>query len=206
MVMRGDFRQDLLYRIQTIHIQLPPLREREGDIKELTDFHLSRLSAHYGVPPKVAGADFYEVLNNYNWPGNVRQLFNIVEQAFVAAGTGNTIYAMHLSDDLRIKIAKSNLQKKGKLESASKSRSQSTQDEFTKHEEQRRADSAVSSAVSNLLNEDMPSLKEFKGLAEKRYLEELQFRYSGDVAKILKVSGLSRSHFYALLKKHNLKD
>ncbi|GKT34657.1 sigma-54 dependent transcriptional regulator, partial [Aduncisulcus paluster] len=85
------------------------------DIRELTAFHLSRLSAQYGVPPKVASSDFYDVLDNYDWPGNVRQLFNVVEQAFVASGSGNTIYAMHLSDSLRIKLAKSNLRKSGKV-------------------------------------------------------------------------------------------
>lgn len=206
MVMRGDFRQDLLYRIQTIHIYLPPLRDREGDIKELTDFHLGRLSSQYGVPPKVASADFYEVLNNYNWPGNVRQLFNIVEQAFVASGTGNTIYAMHLSDDLRIKMAKSNLEKKSRADRAESDRKAELAASEKTDSSQAKPQSAFAATVSGLLGDDLPPLKLFKGMAEKRYLEELQSRYQGDVATILKISGLSRSHFYALLKKHNIKD
>ncbi len=209
MVARGDFRQDLLYRIQTIHIYLPPLREREGDIHELTTHHLSRLSSQYGVPPKVANSDFYDVLNNYDWPGNVRQLFNVVEQAFVASGTGNTIYAMHLSDALRIKMAKSNLRKKGGGEAYEVKQAEfgSKMEVSEKTELQENAPrSAFAATVSRLLSDDLPPLKLFKGMAEKRYLEELLARYQGDTPAILKISGLSRSHFYALLKKHGIKN
>ncbi len=206
MVKRGEFRQDLLYRIQTIHIYLPALRDRDGDIRELTNFHLARLSHQYGVPPKVAGADFYEVLNNYDWPGNVRQLFNVVEQAFVASGTGNTIYAMHLSDNLRIKMAKSNLQKKGRPVSNDTMRTSGRVESEKTDNTPVHSQSAFSATVSSLLGDDLPPLKLFKGMAERRYLEELQSRYQGDVPTILKISGLSRSHFYALLKKHNIKD
>lgn len=208
MVARGEFRQDLLYRIQTIHIYLPPLRDRDGDIRELTTHHLTRLSSQYGVPPKVANSDFYDVLNNYDWPGNVRQLFNVVEQAFVASGTGNTIYAMHLSDALRIKMAKSNLRKKG----GDVNETAKQPDFDTKMDVSEKTDlqgsspqSAFSATVSKLLNDDLPPLKLFKGMAEKRYLEELLARYQGETPTILKISGLSRSHFYALLKKHGIK-
>ncbi|TIH14090.1 sigma-54-dependent Fis family transcriptional regulator [Marinifilum sp. JC120] len=207
MVARGEFRQDLLYRIQTIHIHLPPLRAREGDIRELTAFHLSRLSLQYGVPPKVASSDFYEVLENYDWPGNVRQLFNIVEQAFVASGSGNTIYAMHLSDNLRIKLAKYNLKKSGSVslkdiptESVANSVSEK------KDTPELNRNSVFDNTVSNILTGELPPLKIFKGMAEKKYLEELLLRYAGETATILKISGLSRSHFYALLKKHGIND
>ncbi len=212
MVSRGDFRQDLLYRIQTIHIYLPPLRDRGGDIRELTSFHLSRLSSQYGVPPKVASSDFYDVLDNYEWPGNVRQLFNVVEQAFVAAGTGNTIYAMHLSDALRIKMAKSNL-KKGEdllqtLQDASTSTSALSSGKVSEKKDlpKLNQDSVFDAAVADILTGELPPLKVFKGMAEKKYLEELLLRHQGDTASILKISGLSRSHFYALLKKHGIND
>ncbi|MBI9110606.1 sigma-54 dependent transcriptional regulator [Maridesulfovibrio ferrireducens] len=203
MVAKGEFRQDLLYRIQTIHITLPPLRDRSGDILELTDFHLRRLRTQYGVPPKVANSDFYDVLENYDWPGNVRQLFNVVEQAFIACGSGNTIYAMHLSDNLRIKMAKSNLKKIESVVTSDQGRlDYETMEESEKVDKS--IDSAVSATVSDLFLSELPSLKVFKGLAEKRYLEELLTRYSGETSVILGVSGLSRSHFYALLKKYEI--
>ncbi|WP_319759180.1 sigma-54 dependent transcriptional regulator [Maridesulfovibrio sp.] len=213
MVSRGDFRQDLLYRIQTIHIHLPPLRDREGDIRELTSYHLARLSAQYGVPPKVANSDFYEVLENYDWPGNVRQLFNIVEQAFVAAGVGNTIYAMHLSDNLRIKMAKSNLQKSGSYNLKNvqtEPRFVSSPDSELVSEKKDSSglnkNSIFEDTVSAVLTEELPPLKVFKKMAEKKYLEELLLRHQGDIVSILKISGLSRSHFYALLKKYEIND
>ncbi|MFW5499258.1 MULTISPECIES: sigma-54-dependent transcriptional regulator [unclassified Maridesulfovibrio] len=213
MVARGEFRQDLLYRIQTIHIHLPPLRERGGDIRELTSFHLSRLSSQYGVPPKVASSDFYDVLDNYDWPGNVRQLFNVVEQAFVASGSGNTIYAMHLSDSLRIKLAKSNLIKSGKVlseegNSFERNVAQPAVQPVSEKKDSSRLnhDSVLGGTVTDILTEELPPLKIFKGMAEKKYLEELLLRHEGDTATILKISGLSRSHFYALLKKHGIND
>ncbi|OEU66868.1 MAG: Fis family transcriptional regulator [Desulfovibrio sp. S3730MH75] len=203
MVAKGEFRQDLLYRIKTIHLTLPPLRDRVGDIRELTDFHLRRLRTQYEVPPKVANSDFYDVLNNYNWPGNVRQLFNVLEQAFVACGSGNTIYAMHLSDDLRIKMAKSNLKKNVKAAPVVPPIVNSKTVDPVVEEP---SSTVISAALDGLFTDDLPPLKEFKGLAEKRYLEELLSRYKGETPAILKVSGLSRSHFYALLKKHEIKD
>ncbi|SME88841.1 sigma-54-dependent transcriptional regulator [Desulfovibrio gilichinskyi] len=203
MVAKGEFRQDLLYRIQTIHIILPPLRSRSGDIRELTDFYLRRLRTQYGVPPKVANSDFYDVLDNYEWPGNVRQLFNVVEQAFVASGSGNTIYAMHLSDNLRIKMAKSNLKKtESSLSAGSDSLDENLAQEAGKNDGS--IESTVSAAASDLFSSELPSLKIFKGLAEKKYLEELLRRYHGEISVILDVSGLSRSHFYALLKKYEI--
>ncbi len=119
MILRLWSQEGSLGRICFIVFRLSificPAAREGGDIRELTSVHLSRLSSQYGVPPKVASSDFYDVLDNYDWPGNVRQLFNVVEQAFVASGSGNTIYAMHLSDSLRIKLAKSNLIKSGKV-------------------------------------------------------------------------------------------
>lgn len=109
MVEEGGFRSDLLYRIKTIPILLPPLREREEDLKPLAVFHIGRLCEQYGVPFKGFDQDIFQVLNGYTWPGNVRELFNVLERAFVAAGRERTLYAMHLPQDVRIKVAKASL-------------------------------------------------------------------------------------------------
>jgi two-component system NtrC family response regulator len=110
---------------------------------------------------------------------------------------------MHLSDNLRIKMAKSNLKKT----EAVVIRDQGRLDYETMEESEKvdtSIDSVVSATVSDLFLSELPSLKVFKGLAEKRYLEELLTRYSGETSVILGVSGLSRSHFYALLKKYEI--
>ena len=208
LVAKGSFRQDLLYRIQTIHIPLPPLRERSGDIYELTTFYLAKLGVKYGTPPKFANSDFYDVLNNYDWPGNVRQLFNVVEQAFVASGSGNTIYAMHLSDSLRIKMAKSNLKKNRNETAASVPYSTGISHRFLLEENPTSSSQkfpVFADSVTGLFVEGVPTFKKFKEAVEKKYFEELLRRHKGDIAIILQISGLSRSHFYNLLKKHNIK-
>ncbi|MBQ1455712.1 MAG: sigma-54-dependent Fis family transcriptional regulator, partial [Thermoguttaceae bacterium] len=88
MVERGDFREDLWFRINTFIIKLPPLRERVEDLPLLID-HLARRSARMAIPE---GAEIYtpeamELLRRYEWPGNVRQLANVVEHSMILAGS-----------------------------------------------------------------------------------------------------------------------
>jgi len=98
-----------LYRLKTISLSLPPLRERPEDIKPLCVFRVGQLCEQYGLPLKGFDPDVFQVLEGYAWPGNVRELFNALERAFVAAGPERTLYAMHLPQDVRIKVAKAHL-------------------------------------------------------------------------------------------------
>ena len=86
LVDQGRFREDLLFRLMTIHLQLPPLRERMEDIHPLADHHVARLCRHYNLPRKRIDQDVFQVLVSHDWPGNVRELFNVLERAFVASG------------------------------------------------------------------------------------------------------------------------
>lgn len=83
LVSEGSFREDLYYRINTIHIELPPLRDRTSDIPELAQFFLKKYSDKYNK----SGLDFLpetiEKLKNYKWPGNVRELQHAVEKAVI---------------------------------------------------------------------------------------------------------------------------
>jgi DNA-binding NtrC family response regulator len=83
--MAGEqlFREDLLYRINTVHIELPPLREREDDILLLTEYFLGKLSAKYGKPGLKIGQDTLKRLKQHRWPGNVRELQHAVENAVI---------------------------------------------------------------------------------------------------------------------------
>ncbi|MDY6973637.1 MAG: sigma-54 dependent transcriptional regulator, partial [Thermodesulfobacteriota bacterium] len=85
MVRRGRFRKDLLFRLLSLTIDLPPLRERPEDIKELAVYHLARLSDRYGTARKGFSPEFFETLTLYDWPGNVRELFNSLEKALVSS-------------------------------------------------------------------------------------------------------------------------
>ncbi|WP_164562051.1 sigma-54-dependent transcriptional regulator [Nitratidesulfovibrio vulgaris] len=185
MVERGEFRKDLLFRLNTVHVELPPLRTRPEDLKPLAIFHMNRLAEQYGVPAKGFATDFFQQLAQYDWPGNVREFFNVLERSFVISGLEGVLYAMHLPQDVRIKITRASL-----------ARSPQTAD----HEEA----SVKLHDVTEGTSVPLPPLKSFKRLMEKRYLELLIAQTEGSLQEMLDISGLSRSHFYALLKKNNM--
>jgi two-component system response regulator AtoC len=97
----GQFRHDLYYRLNVIQIQLPPLRERAGDVTLLAEAFLKnyadRNPAH---SPKRFSAETLDLLRRYHWPGNVRELHNMVERA-AALAAGDVVGPDHLPDELR---------------------------------------------------------------------------------------------------------
>lgn len=78
-VNQGSFRLDLFYRLHVVPVHLPPLRERQGDIKQLALHFLNELNHHYERNWSLAG-DAFAVLENFDWPGNIRQLQNVMER------------------------------------------------------------------------------------------------------------------------------
>jgi two-component system NtrC family response regulator len=98
MVAEGEFREDLVYRINTFEIYLPPLRERIDDITELATHLLSRLRPKGGTRP-VLTLDALEALKSHVWPGNVRELANAIEHATILCDSG-PISADHLPAQL----------------------------------------------------------------------------------------------------------
>ncbi|MEM9077191.1 MAG: sigma-54 dependent transcriptional regulator [Bacteroidota bacterium] len=83
MVSDGLFREDLLYRINTIHIEVPPLRDRDDDVLILADFFLKHFSSKYDKPGLRINSDAQEKLLEYQWPGNVRELQHTMERAVI---------------------------------------------------------------------------------------------------------------------------
>ena len=82
-VKKGEFREDLLYRINTIHLEVPPLRARREDIPQLADFFLRRLARKYGKSDLKLGEKALCKLESYAWPGNVRELEHAIEKAVI---------------------------------------------------------------------------------------------------------------------------
>jgi DNA-binding NtrC family response regulator len=80
LVARGRFREDLFYRLAAIRIGLPPLRERREDIPLLAAHFVERLCAETGIDPVELAADDMDALGKYDWPGNIRELHQVVEQ------------------------------------------------------------------------------------------------------------------------------
>ena len=75
----GRFREDLFYRLNVVPVDVPPLRARRPDIPPLAEFLMQRAAAIAGVPPRQIGDDAMAALQSYAWPGNVRQLWNVIE-------------------------------------------------------------------------------------------------------------------------------
>ncbi len=84
-VAANNFREDLYYRINVIPIIVPPLRERKDDIVHLANYFLEEACSMNSLPLKQLAPELIEVFNNFNWPGNVRQLKNVVERMVVLA-------------------------------------------------------------------------------------------------------------------------
>jgi len=94
-IRKGTFREDLFYRLNVVSVELPPLRDRRGDIAPLASFFLRRYAAENGKAVDTFADDALETLHQYAWPGNVRELENVVERAVVLCD-GSRIEKKHL--------------------------------------------------------------------------------------------------------------
>lgn len=94
MVDSGEFRQDLFYRLNVIPIHLPPLRERREDIPALVEHLVQRLSTKYQRPAVEVSAEVMGQMMAYEWPGNVREMENVLERSFLLS-TGAVIDRLH---------------------------------------------------------------------------------------------------------------
>ncbi|WP_207435033.1 sigma-54-dependent transcriptional regulator [Sabulibacter ruber] len=91
MVKQGRFRQDLLYRINTVEIQLPPLRERKEDIQPLAEHFLASFSKKYQKPNLKLDKQVLQKLMGYSWPGNIRELEHTMERAVIMSEPGKLL-------------------------------------------------------------------------------------------------------------------
>jgi DNA-binding NtrC family response regulator len=94
-VSDGKFRKDLLYRINTVEIEIPPLRQRLEDIIPLANAFLAKAAKKYTRPPLAIAPDAETALKAYSWPGNVRELGHVMERAQIL-GKGERIHSHDL--------------------------------------------------------------------------------------------------------------
>ena len=87
-VARGEFREDLYYRLNVVALTLPPLRDREGDIELLAETFVSRLATSNGLTVPPLSPEVRSALRGHVWPGNVRELRNAIERALVLSPPG----------------------------------------------------------------------------------------------------------------------
>ena len=82
-VAEGSFREDLFYRLNVISVRVPPLRERGSDIERLALLHLKFLASHAGKAGRTFSPAALEAMRSYSWPGNLRELRNVIERAII---------------------------------------------------------------------------------------------------------------------------
>jgi transcriptional regulator with PAS, ATPase and Fis domain len=100
LVAAERFRADLFYRISPFMVRIPPLRKRPAEIPLLADVFLRQLASQVGTPPPTIAPDAIAMLTGYAWPGNIRELRNAVEHAFVMA-EGATLRREHFAPEIR---------------------------------------------------------------------------------------------------------
>ncbi|MGV8059617.1 MAG: sigma-54-dependent transcriptional regulator [Smithellaceae bacterium] len=178
MAQAGTFRSDLLFRLKSLVINLPALRERSQDIMVLTLYFLRKFCERYEIGIKGLSPDFCEVLFAYDWPGNVRELAHTIEMALLIAKDEQTLYPVHLPNELRLKVKITSLHDAPTKELASGQK--------------------ISSSAS------LPKLKEVIETAEKKYFADLISATGGDLKMVCQISGLSRANVYTRLKKYHI--
>lgn len=176
MVKTGQFRNDLLYRLRSMALSLPPLREHPEDIQDIIVWHMFKLATRNCTKMKGFSPEFVETLEAYHWPGNVRELINALDQANAVAVNEPTLYRKHLPEHIRIHVTQTKL-------ISNKQNGNNEKTNLLTFKEHRNA------ALQN---------------TEAQYLKELMSETSGNVTKSLALSGLSRARLYALLKKHGI--
>jgi DNA-binding NtrC family response regulator len=83
MLIRGDFREDLYYRLKVIEVMVPPLRERRGEIIHLSGFFMDRYARRYNRPARQLSPELQQLFQTYDWPGNIRELENMIKRIVI---------------------------------------------------------------------------------------------------------------------------
>lgn len=104
LIDRGRFRKDLYYRLRGVTIHLPPLRERRDDIAELAHYFLFRYRRQIGSAAQSISPEALELLQRYDWPGNIRELQNVIRESIIISA-GPTVLPEFLPPELHHDIA-----------------------------------------------------------------------------------------------------
>ena len=182
MARQKLFRDDLLFRLRSFTIEVPPLRSHPQDIKELAIYYTAKLCKQYGSAKKEFYLGFFNALEAYSWPGNVRELIHALESAIVSAQEEPFLFPRHLPTYIRVWLTRILV---GKEIVADESIPAVTED---------------SKAFLKL--KDVREIALDK--AEQKYLNDLMSFTKGDIKKACQLSGLSKTRLYVLLKKHKI--
>jgi len=190
MVFEGTFRKDLYYRIQSIVIDIPPLRKRNGDVEKLVKHYVNKLHEDNGSKFKSCTSEFVDALCSYHWPGNVRELVNCLYESLHMASFDEVLNCCHLPIEVKRNYVKS-LVSSGNSGNSGKEWGLS-----------------VPSYDSNLGGNQLPKLKTIR----RKVVDDFEFKYMSRLVqksqfstkRACVISGLSRTRLYELLNKHQI--
>ena len=173
MMEQGSFRSDLYYRLNVYTIQLPPLRERDGDLPLLINYFLSRFSRELGKNVRQISTEAMTLLTSYTWPGNLRELQSVLKHAVVEAA-GPLILPEFLPESVR------------GFSTASASLAQATSDVGSSDELLRFIHQRIRSGTERLYDEVIQRV-------ERTLLTELLHQVDGNISRAAAILGISRS-------------
>jgi len=183
LVAEEQFRDDLMFRLRSITIDLPPLRDRVEDIKDLTINYVHMLCESQGIGLKGFTPEFFDVLAAYSWPGNVRELNSTLEYTFAQVLYEQTIFPKHLPDAVRIRVARKALNRQS--------------DEDQCHHSNKETGSKTMAKWQNFR-------KSLISEGEQHYLQDLITQTNGNIKMAAQESGLSQPRLYELLRKYDI--
>jgi two-component system NtrC family response regulator len=182
MAALGSFRQDLLFRLKVLTVEIPPLRERKEDIKIIALNRMNKLCEEQGVATKGFSPDFFTAIDSYDWPGNIRELIHAMDSVFIVAENDPVLFPKHLPTGLRVKMICDSL------------RDENVQPLQAPHK--------VSATKT------LPCMKDVRDAAiadaENQYLLDLMLTTDGNIRKACEIADLSMSRLYELLKHYNI--
>ena len=174
-VKKGNFREDLFFRLNVIPIYVPPLRERKEDILLLVEHFIKLFSKEYGRKPKELSNKAIKLLYSYDWPGNVRELKNVIERLMIMVNKDvieeDDIISIYKSPFFSISLP-----------------------EYVNSE----------SSDFTLNSEKNLSLQDAREEFEKRYIANIMKSTGGNIARAARVLNIDRRHLYRKLHKYNL--
>jgi len=179
-VKSGKFRQDLLFRLRTFIIELPPLRERKKDIDVLAAHYVEKFCKDYRFEVKSLSEDFLDMIHKYPWPGNIREFISAMESAVAVDPFSKILFSKNLPDYIRVKAVEVHAVANGIT---------------VKH-----------TKPNTLLIQQ--TLKDYRtaGIVqiEKEYLNNLMIQTNWNIQQACRISGLKRARLYQLLKMHDI--
>jgi len=175
----GKFRQDLLFRLRTFVIELPPIRGRKKDIDALAEHYVKKLCGDYRFEVKTISEDFFDMIHKYPWPGNIREFISAMESAVAVDPFSKMLFSKHLPDYIRVKAVET-------------SSTDGTMIEDVKPN---------AYLIKQTLKDHRST---FMARIEKQYLSDLMVQTKWNFQQACRISGLKRARFYQLLKKHHI--